>query len=233
VSKVIFEWSKVTDGNMSLKYGDKETVSGNRDRLLNKLGVDGQNIVILSLLGGISIVEASKKDMGKMVVADAVITHEAGVGLLMVVGDCFPVVLYDPVKNVLAMAHCGRAGIEGHLVIKVIERLSDRGSKAGDLMVKIGPGARKESYKFATEDLDQRIDKNDPEWREWLTDDGKVQIMVDLIGFLKKQLKDCGVIEENIEDCGIDTIADKNYFSHYRDRGRQEGRFAVVAMVKN
>jgi len=66
--------------------------------------------------------------------------------------------------------------------------------------------------------------------------------MIDLVGFLKKQLDEGGVIKENIWDSGIDTCADKNYFSHYRDRGKipsfakategKEGRFGVVAIIK-
>jgi polyphenol oxidase len=203
MSKFVFMWSRVGDGNMSLKYGDKETVIKNRQKFLGNI-----DPVILSLSGGTEIAEVTKNDCGKMIEADAAITNEVGVGLFMVVGDCFPVVIFDPTKNMLAMVHCGRSGIEGKIVNRVIERLSDKGVNASNLVVKIGPGIRKESYV---------VDEQH----------------IDLLGLLMKQLDECGVKSENIEDCGIDTYEDTNYFSHYRAKrnNQSEGRFGVVSII--
>jgi len=242
MAELVFGWSQVSDGNMSLKYGDPVTVKNNRERFFEKLGINSEDLVTLSLLGGTNVTTVTSQDKGRMLEADAAIAEEAGVGLFMVVGDCFPVIMFDPIKNILALAHCGRSGIEGNIVNRVIERLSCQGIDTKDLMVKIGPGIKKESYRFPKEDLDKRISSGDNMWKPYLQVDENDWTMIDLVGFLKKQLDEGGVIKENIWDSGIDTCADKNYFSHYRDRGKipsfakategKEGRFGVVAIIK-
>jgi polyphenol oxidase len=231
---LLFEYSKASDGNLSYKYEEKEIVDSNREVFLKRLGIKRRGIVALSLLGGTEIVDVDRNDIGKMIEADAAITTVEKLPLFMVVGDCFPVVMWEPVKKILALVHCGRTGIEGHIVDKVIDKLRYLGADMKDITVKIGPGARKESYKFATEDLVQRLNNDDPEWGEWLFEDGNGKTMIDLIGFMKKQLTDAGIKPENIEDCGIDTISDENYFSHYRSRrnGEKEARFGVVTMMR-
>jgi polyphenol oxidase len=217
---MVFKWSKVSDGNMSVKYGDKETVFRNRKKFLG--GIDP---VILSLSGGTEIAEITKKDTGKMIEADAAITNETGVGLFMVVGDCFPVAIFDPVKNKLALVHLGYSGIVGGLATKVLERFDKY-----NVVIKIGPGARKESYKFLVEEVKQ---KGLDGWKEFLEDDDGM-VKIDLVGFLKKQLTDAGVVPDHIDDCGINTITDTNYFSHYRAKrnGESEARFGVVAIME-
>ena len=41
---------------------------------------------------------------------DALVTDLPGVALAVVVADCAPVVLFDPVHRAIGVAHCGRAG---------------------------------------------------------------------------------------------------------------------------
>ncbi len=230
--KWVFEWADRNDGNMSLVWEEETSVNMNRKQWLDQLGIKPEDCVKLSLLGKSSFREVGKKDAGKMYEADALVTREDGVPLFMVVGDCFPVGIFDPVKNFLALAHLGRQGTTEKLVVKVVEKLKKMGSRPQNLRVKIGPGIRKESYKFSPEELAKRIDPKDMGWKPYLEDDGKGWVKIDLVGYLKKQLKDGAVEEENIEDCGIDTKSDINYFSHYRDRGGDKGRFGVVTMIR-
>lgn len=227
----LFEWAKKSDGNMSLKYGVKEAVEKNRQSFLDKWAVDSKQMVVLSLAGEDGILEMGNNDRGKMVEADAVITKEINLPLFMVVGDCFPIGIWDKEQNYLALIHAGRKGVEKQIVKKVIDRLGSWGSNGSDLIVRIGPGIRKNSYRFPKKDLEERISITDASWKPWLSLDEEGWTSVDLPGYIKKQLQDCGVVGTNIEDCEIDTFADQGYFSHYRERGQAEGRFGVVSMM--
>mgnify|MGYP001574386810 CR=1 FL=1 len=103
------------------------------------------------------------------------------------------------------------------------------GSKPSDIIVYVGPGIHKESYKF-----ENPIQKNLPGWEPFLEDLPDGQTAIDIVGYNTAQLTDSGVLQGNIEACPIDTALDVNMFSHYRAvrTGEQEGRFGTVAMMK-
>lgn len=227
--------STVEDGNMSVKWGDKVTVKGNRRQFLKKLGIKLEDCVLASLLGGTEINIVGNKEKGKYIEGDALITKEKGVGLFMVTADCLPVVMFDKAKNILALVHLGWKGVNGKLAIKVIKRLSDLGSKPEDIEVWIGPGVRKGTYKKWDKGWDEFVQitgENVKEWEKFIedTDDGKKTL--DLIGYVLKQLR--GLRVTNVETSPIDTFTDTNYFSHHRAyfTREQEGRFATVVMIK-
>ena len=226
MTKLVYATSTAADGNMSLKWGESKEVVKNRKKFLGKIGVSLEDCVTLSLMrsDGVKIVDGKNK--GEMLEADALITTGKNVGLFMVTADCFPVIVYDPVGGVLALVHLGWQGVDKGLVAKVVRKM--KGLGADELQVIIGPGIRKESYVFDV----PLAQENDPKWQPFLEKLGNGRTAIDLVGFIKKQLVDCGVGE--IEDCGIDTVKDLNYFSHYRAvrTGEPEGRFATVAMMK-
>jgi len=222
--------STTDEGNMAEKWGDKEEVNGNRRRFLDKLGINPEDCVIASLSGGTKVIIVGRKDKTKYIEGDALITKEKGVGLFMVTADCLPVVMFDKTKEILSLVHLGWKGVDGKLAEKVIKRFCGFGSKPEDILVLIGPGVHKESYKWDPKSVMQK-DKKD--WKPFLeVKDGYVY--VDVPGYVKKQLSDNGVREKNIKDCGIDTGVDKRYFSHYRSKrnGEPEGRFATVVIMK-
>jgi copper oxidase (laccase) domain-containing protein len=53
------------------------------------------------------------------------------------------------------------------------------------------------------------------------------------VGYVRKQLDECGVGKEKIEVSEIDTVVNRNYFSHHRSyfTGEPEGRFATVVCL--
>ncbi len=228
--KLIWGVSNMQDGNMSENWGRFEEVEENRIKFVNKLGINWKDVVLGSLLSGAEINEVKKHDKGVYFEGDGLITRAAGLGLWMVVGDCFPVIMYEPEMKILALVHLGYKGIDLKLAEKMIAKMAEAGGNVDNIQVWIGPGARKDSYIWEPDEVVQR---RMPDWQEFLeTRQGRMH--VDLAGYLKKQLVISGIKKTNIEDSGIDTISDKRYFSHYRSKrtGEPEGRFGVVVMMK-
>jgi YfiH family protein len=161
--------------------------------------------------------------------ADALVTGKKGLFLFLLIADCLPVILYDPTRGVLALAHCGRKSTGDKLLQKVIDLLKDEfGTDPGDLIAGIGPGIHVESYKL--EDFPERhLD----DWKDFISEGRDGSAAVDLVSYNKLQLAESGVKEENIEISPIDTATDVNFFSHYRSRrnGEPEGRFAAVVGI--
>nr|WP_246416025.1 polyphenol oxidase family protein [Nocardioides luti] len=69
--------------------------------------------------------------------ADALVTTTPGVGLMIRVADCVPVLLADPAAGVLGAVHAGRKGVALDIVTRTVERMRDAG--AGTLTAWVGP----------------------------------------------------------------------------------------------
>ncbi len=223
--------STLDEGNMSIKWGPEAEVNQNRQFFLNKLNIDPNRCVHAGLVNGTNFVVVDQNNSGQSVICDALITSEINLPLRLITGDCFPTIIFDPIKNYLALVHLGVYGIAGGLATKTIIKLVDMGSNISDLIVGIGPGVDKSSYKFEREILFQ---KDIPEWQPFLTLDPADKLtMVDLHGYLIYELKNQGVQAENIHDSGINTVTDSRFFSHYRSvrTHEPEGRFMTAVMM--
>ena len=85
---------------------------------------------------------------------DALATSVPRLPLVVRVADCGPVFFYDPVKQVIALAHSGRRGTEGNIVGETIACLrATFDTNPENLIVQLGPCIRPPHYEinFAAE----------------------------------------------------------------------------------
>jgi YfiH family protein len=85
---------------------------------------------------------------------DALATSVPRLPLVVRVADCGPVYFYDPVQQVIAVAHSGRKGTEGNIVAATIACLKETYETVPEnLIVQLGPCIRPPHYEinFAAE----------------------------------------------------------------------------------
>ena len=71
---------------------------------------------------------------------DALITDLSGVGLMIQQADCQAVLLFDPVKEVIAAVHCGwRGSVQGILGRVIAVMVENYGTAPADLQAVISP----------------------------------------------------------------------------------------------
>lgn len=70
---------------------------------------------------------------------DALVTAWPGVGLGVLVADCVPLLLADPVAGVIGVAHAGRRGLVAGIVQATLQALFGLGAQAGRLRAVLGP----------------------------------------------------------------------------------------------
>ena len=75
------------------------------------------------------------------------VTATPGVALAILVADCVPVVLWDPVRRAVGVAHAGRNGTILGVVPATIAAMAERfGTEAAHLRAGIGPHIAGPSY---------------------------------------------------------------------------------------
>jgi YfiH family protein len=148
--------------------------------------------------------------------ADALVTSVRGLGLMVRIADCVPVLLADPARGVVGAVHAGRAGVVLDVVGRAVERMRAEG--AGDLVAWIGPHVCAGCYEVPVEMRDAvaaRVPETHAVTR-WGTPS------LDLGAGVRAQLDALGVEVTAVDRC---TREDPLLHSHRRD-GAAAGRLA-------
>jgi YfiH family protein len=217
---------------------DHEAVLENRRRLASALGVDRLTVPDQQHKDRVAVIDAALAGRGHDGVpdsvaafpaTDALVTNLPGTALTIMVADCAPVVLFDPGRRAIGVAHCGRGGTVLGALPKTIETMTAAfGSAPGDLLVGIGPAIGAASYEIG--------DAQAAEVAAAFGDAGLLtptrpgHCTLDVVGGLRIQLRTAGVKEANVHDLAIDTrTATDTFFS---DRAaRPCGRFMIAAVL--
>jgi copper oxidase (laccase) domain-containing protein len=234
---LVHAYSDASDGNMDLRFGDPAVTLESRRKFLGAVGLTLEDCVQQQgLEDTIYVVQrsdlgAGMSDIQSRIPANAFITNQKGIGLFLCIADCLPIIMFDPVKRVVALLHAARESTNRKLAEQVVHRLEqDFGCRPADVLVAFGPAVRAKSYVF-----DQGINKLvGPAWKPYLHEASPDKIEVDYVAYNYDQLVGAGVVAGNIFDPRIDTGSDPHYFSHVQSVkiGLPEARIAAVACLK-
>ncbi|MEV1206588.1 polyphenol oxidase family protein, partial [Microbispora rosea] len=139
-------------------------------------------------------------------------------GLAVLVADCAPVLVADPVAGLVGGAHSGRPGTEAGVVPALVEAMAARGARPDRMTAVIGPSACGLCYEVP-EDLCERVAARVPETRS-RTRHGTPAL--DIRAGIAAQLARAGVADVRHDDrCTIETA---DLYSYRREQ--RTGRFA-------
>ncbi len=124
--------------NLARHVGDDDaSVDAARHRLAERVGVSDDHLLFVDQVHGTGVVEAYGPWEGTVPSADAVVTRRPGLALAVMVADCVPVLLADPGRGVVAVAHAGRTGMAAGVIDATITALRDLGAQ--ELTAVVGP----------------------------------------------------------------------------------------------
>ena len=212
--------------NLAFHVGDNRVdVDKNHTLLADKLNYDTQNLVHMKQIHSDLVHIVTENDNFETPpTCDALITDKINTPLMVMVADCSPILFYDDVKKVIAVAHAGRQGAFKNIVKNVIDSFKDNyGSNAKDILVTIGASIGKCCYEVGNEIYEEAKELNLEE--SLLKQDFSYYLNVSAI--LKKQLLDAGVQNENIEISNECTCCKSDKYFSYRADGTT-GRFCGV-----
>jgi len=146
---------------------------------------------------------------------DALITDLADVGLMIQQADCQAVLLFDPVREVIAAVHCGwRGSVEG-LLGRVVAVMAERyGTVPQDLQAVISPSLGPCCAEFIN-------------YRQELPEEFR-QFMVranyfDFWAISRYQLERAGMSGQRVRVAGVCTCCSDDYFSYRRATRKGNG----------
>jgi len=151
---------------------------------------------------------------------DALVTDKYNIPLMVMVADCIPILFYDMTKNIIAVAHAGRAGtfenISGNTIDTMIKEFN---CNPKDIVADLGPSIQKCCYEVSLELVDETATTFGEQF--------VFQRNIDLQGINKQQLLEKGLQEKNITISNTCTkCSNKPYFSYRKDNSC--GRFAGI-----
>jgi YfiH family protein len=223
--------------NLSLGVGDDPTlVVENRRRAAAALGLTLDDLVFCHQTHGrdVAVVGADDRARGTRstddaVSCDAVVTSTPGMGVAVMVGDCVPLVLYDPGAHVVAAVHAGWRGTVARVTEAAVATMAELGADPARLVAGIGPAITADRYQVGDEVADAARDCFDGDIEGIVRPDGTGRWMFDLWAANRRLLVEAGVRPGNIEVSPVGTGPGTPYFS---DRAaRPCGRFAAMARL--
>jgi len=161
---------------------------------------------------------------------DALFTRLTEVCLGVTTADCVPLLFFDPVKKVIAVAHAGWRGTCARIAEKTIHTLEEKyNCQPENIRVVIGPSISSEVYEVGKEVLDH-FETAGFEIPEIVTVRNNAYYL-DLWKAIQISLEETGVLKENIETAGICTFMNHEQFFSARRLGIQSGRMLSGIML--
>jgi len=219
--------------NLGGSVGDDPAhVAENRIHVFNSMGRSPASIHDVWLVHGTDIVyaDAPRPLTEPAVKADILLTNNPEVSLFMRFGDCVPIMLHDPKKNVIGMAHAGWMGTVRGVVKAALQGMqSHYGCNPKDIVAGIGPSIGVDHYEVGADVVSQFQEKYPTDVDRVLqTRNGSVYL--DLWTANVIQLHSAGVEQIQVSEvctaCHLD-----DWFSHRAEKGKT-GRFGALMALQ-
>ena len=198
------------------KFADADEVRKNRILFFEAAGANKYKIAIGKQIHSRNVRKVTEP--GLFDDSDGLITSKTEVSLIVSAADCIPLFLYDNIKKVCSVVHCGWKGTRDSIAeeaVRLMSKLYESDPK--DIKCGIGPSIEASCYEVSDEVANQ-FDSN------FLTPSKNGKMYLNLKDGVRSQLEKSGISPENIEVSDICNKCDKeNYFS-YRREGDKSGR---------
>lgn len=226
--------------NLSFQRGDREEdVRENYKRIGEAIGFSPENLVFSDQIHEDTIYSVTKDDCGKGYTKellkgnDGLVTNERQVPLVTFYADCVPIFFYDPVKEVIGMAHSGWRGTVKRIGCKMLSKMqTEYGSKVEDILVVIAPSICKDCYEIS-EDVANEFKKEMKEISTelYLEEKGNGKYQLDLWKVNEEMLLRAGVQREHLAVTDLCTCCNPElFFSHRASEGKR-GNLAGFMML--
>ncbi|MDQ6898236.1 MAG: polyphenol oxidase family protein [Candidatus Dormibacteraeota bacterium] len=138
-------------GSMARAVGAADSQTPARWALARELRLPLERVVTAGAVHG-SRVERVNEPVDVVPNTDGLVTDRPGLGLLVTAADCYPVLVFDPLRRAVGLAHAGWRGTAAGIAAELVGALTLHfGSRPADLMAGLGPGICGSCYQVSPE----------------------------------------------------------------------------------
>jgi hypothetical protein len=200
---------------------DPASVAENRRRMAEQMGVPAQRFLTVHQTHSPDVIVATETwGDAPRPRADAIVTRVEGLAIGATAADCGPILLVDPSARVIGAAHAGWKGTLTGVLESAVDAMEKLGAERGRTIAAIGPLIRQSSYEVGGEFVERFIEADAGNGVFFLPSTRNGHSMFDLAGYIRRRLEGAGLLM--IDDIGVDTYADENFFSYRRSVHRKE-----------
>lgn len=205
-----FSHGDYSSWNLASHVGDDQTdVERNREKLRERIG----NFAIMSQVHGdtISVIDQVP---AQVPVADALITANPDLALIVMVADCIPLLLRS--EKLVAAVHVGRAGLMNSIAVKTVAKMRILGST--EITGYIGPAICGSCYEVPQDLYDEVVAVHPLAASKTKTGTPALDLPTALIAALSE-------VNVKVGKSAGCTLEDEDLFSYRRNQrtGRQAG----------
>ena len=218
--------------NCGFGSNDKiKDIRKNLEKVCKKIGCNRTNLVILNQVHS-NIVHNVNKIPKKRLKGDSLVTNIKGIALGILTADCAPILIYDPVNNLISAIHAGWRGSYKKIVSATLKEFKIKGSNYKDLIAVVGPCISNKNYEVKKDFLNKFIaqEKSNKKFFNYRNN----KIYFSLNGYIKQNFLNLGV--KNVEIIKKDTYKTSNNFFSARKSLKNKlndyGRNISVIMIK-
>jgi len=213
---------------------DHINVKENYSRLCNTLEISSDNIVCSTQVHGTYVRVVNSNDRGNLFVAtnhqaDSLITNSQNIALTVFIADCTPILLHDPVKEVIGAAHAGWRSAVANITGITVQRMKDEfGCSPSDIKAAIGPCISMCCFETDA-DVADAVREALPDYSDLCITSSGSKYMIDLKEINRILLSNSGITDISISDECTSCLSNK-YWSHRKTRGQRGSQVALIQL---
>lgn len=199
------------------KEDNPDHVLENRRRIAHHLGAQADNLVTVRQIHSNKVIVVDRPIFNEeRQTGDALVTATPGLLIGIITADCVPILLADPVSNVIAAVHAGWKGATSGIIKNTVETMVSLGATRHNILAAIGPCIWQESYQVNQEFYDQVTGLSSNYTQFFVASHEPDHWQFDLPGFVHHQL-----LAERLNAITLspaDTYTNEDRFFSYRRR---------------
>lgn len=217
------EESEIDGLNLGFNTGEKrKIIEENRRKLFQQLDIDSNQIAFANQIHSNKVRAVSRGGTFKN--TDALITQTVGLALAIQVADCAAILISEPESRTIAAVHSGWRGASLGIISKTLEKMKNLGAKLASAKAYISPCICLKHFEVG-EEVAEQFPAAFVDYKNY------TKPHVNLKAFLKNQLIESGLKNDNIDVDNGCTVEDEEQFYSYRREKEKSGRMLGVIQM--
>lgn len=216
----------------------QENILRNYEILAEVMGTTADNLVRTAQTHTVNIRAVTEADGGKGITrprdyddVDGLVTDVRGIALITGHADCNAVFFFDPVKQVIGLAHSGWRGTLAGISSAMVDKMeAEYGCRPGDIVTGLGPALCQDCFEV-DEDVAAAFFAKNEEYRRFSYQKGS-KYYLDLKAIIRFDLLARGILPEHFSDMELCTRCSKDIFFSHRGHQGKRGIMAAAMMLR-